>query len=139
MYDLAVSTLSFLNAYQGAITALATVILTLTTIVYAWHTSVLARENRLLRKAGTEPDVVAYLAQHPRHRTALEFVLGNVGRGPAYDVSFKIVSGGDDFAAHEVLGIARLHSRFFRKKSRRESLSEWGISASRSQGSSHSP
>ena len=93
--------LSWFNTYQGAISAIATVVLTMTTMVYAWHTAVLARENRLLRQAGMEPEIVAYLSPHPRFTGGLLFILANVGRGPALDVSFRITKGGDDFDVHE--------------------------------------
>lgn len=93
----------FLKTSEGAsaTTAISTVVLTLTTIAYAWLTAVLAKENRLLRKAGTEPQVIAYLAVHPRISGPLQFILANVGQGPAFDVRFRIVAGGDDFAQHQ--------------------------------------
>jgi hypothetical protein len=78
-------------------TALSTVVLTATTMVYAWLTAILAEENRLLRKAGTEPQIVAYLSLHPRISGPLHFILANVGQGPAFDMRFSVVSGGDEF------------------------------------------
>ncbi|WP_315807390.1 MULTISPECIES: hypothetical protein [unclassified Bradyrhizobium] len=89
----------FLKTSEGAsvTTAISTVVLTLTTMAYAWLTAILAKENRLLRKAGTEPQVIAYLAVHPRISGPLQFILANVGQGPAFDVRFRIVGGGDDF------------------------------------------
>lgn len=95
----------FLKTSEGAslTTALSTVVLTVTTMVYAWLTAILARENKLLRKAGTEPQVVAYLSPHPRIIGPLQFTLANVGQGPAFNVRFRVVSGGDDFERHHVL------------------------------------
>jgi hypothetical protein len=49
-----------------------------TTIVYAWLTGVLAIENRRLRKAGTEPEVIAYLFPDARHINILHMVVANV-------------------------------------------------------------
>lgn len=94
----------FLKTSEGAsvTTALSTVVLTLTTMAYAWLTAILAKENRLLRKAGTEPQVIAYLALHPRIHGPIQLCIANVGQGPAFAVSFKVVEGGDDFAVHEV-------------------------------------
>lgn len=93
--------LTWVNANQGAITALATVVLTATTMIYAWHTAVLAKENKLLRKAGSEPEVIAYLNPHPRFTGGLIFMLANVGHGPALGVSFQITEGGGDFDSHD--------------------------------------
>ncbi|WP_420966822.1 hypothetical protein [Bradyrhizobium sp. B120] len=95
----------FLKTSEGAslTTALSTVVLTVTTMVYAWLTAILARENKLLRKAGTEPQVVAYLTPHPRIIGPLQFALANVGQGPAFNVRFRLVSGGHDFEKHRVL------------------------------------
>jgi hypothetical protein len=99
----------WLNANQGAATALAaivstlaTVVLAVTTIVYAWHTWQLAKENRLLRKAGTDPQVVAYAMINPRVYGAIDFVIANIGKGAARNVSFKIITGGEDLKAKSV-------------------------------------
>ena len=93
----------FLKTSEGAsiTTAISTVVLTATTMVYAWLTAILAKENKLLRKAGTEPQVIAYLAVHPRISGPLQFILANVGQGPAFNVRFRVVEGGDDFSEHD--------------------------------------
>jgi hypothetical protein len=95
----------FLKTSEGAslTTALSTVVLTGTTMVYAWLTAILARENKLLRKAGTEPQVIAYLAPHPRLSGPLQFILANIGQGPAFNVRFRVIDGGDDFSKHDAL------------------------------------
>jgi hypothetical protein len=54
-------------------------------------TAALANDNRRLRKAGTEPDVVAYLLPDQRHLNMLNLVVANVGRGPARNVSLEFV------------------------------------------------
>jgi len=93
---------AFLKTTEGAslTTAISTIVLTLTTMVYAWLTAVLAKENRLLRKAGTEPQVIAYLSPHPTIVGPLMFILANVGQGPALNVAFRVVDGGSDFESH---------------------------------------
>jgi hypothetical protein len=53
--------LNWTTTYQGAITALATAAIAATGLATVWLTATLVRESRLLRKAGTEPDVIAYL------------------------------------------------------------------------------
>jgi hypothetical protein len=101
--------IGWLNSNAGAatvlatlITAVATVILSATTIVYAWHTWQLAKENRLLRKAGTDPQVVAYANLNSRVWGAIDFVIANVGKGAAQNIAFKIVAGGKDFAQKNI-------------------------------------
>jgi hypothetical protein len=93
----------FLKTSEGAsvTTAISTVVLTATTMAYAWLTAILAKENKLLRKAGTEPQVIAYLRLHPRISGPIQFCISNVGQGPAFDVSFRIVEGGEDFGKHQ--------------------------------------
>jgi hypothetical protein len=99
MYSIFAELWAFLKTTEGAslTTALSTVVLTATTMVYAWLTAILAKENRLLRKAGTEPQIVAYLSPHPGITGPLQFILANVGQGPAFEVRFRVVSGGEEF------------------------------------------
>ena len=86
------SILQFLTSYQAAITAIATIVIAASAVVTTILTRKLARENELLRKAGTEPEVVAYLDIGSYF---INFVLANVGQGPAQKVKFSIES--DDF------------------------------------------
>lgn len=94
--------IAYLNTNGPAITTLATVILTITTIIYAWLTGILAIENRRLRKAGTEPQLIAYLFPDARHVNILYMVIANVGRGPAKDVSLEYEADVDDFRKHHI-------------------------------------
>lgn len=75
-----------LNSNAGAITALLTAILVLTTIFYAAVTYFLFRETRLGRLATAEPEVVAFLRPHEKHISAIDMHIQNVGLGPAFDV-----------------------------------------------------
>ena len=84
--------LNFLASYQTAITAIATIVIAASAVVTTILTRKLARENELLRKAGTEPEVIAYLDIGSHF---INFVLANVGQGPAQKVQFSIES--DDF------------------------------------------
>ena len=88
---------------------IATVVIALAAIVSAGSavaavvlTRRLAEDNRVLRKAGTEPEVVAYLQIGPR-RGLLNFVLANVGQGPARHVEVSFLADTADFASHEVV------------------------------------
>lgn len=75
----------------------------ISTLGIAILTAFLWFENRALRKAGSSPDVVAYILPHPEGSGAVEFILANVGRGPAFDVVFQFDCDEDDFSAHNVL------------------------------------
>ena len=72
------------------------------TFVLAVLTAFLWWENRRLRNAGVSPEMVAHLAPHADGNGAVELVFSNVGRGPAFNVSFSFVCSDDDFAAHNV-------------------------------------
>lgn len=61
----------------------------------------LAEDNRILRKVGTEPEVVVFLRIDPRH-WAINFVLANVGQGPARDVEVRFQADAADFLLHRV-------------------------------------
>ena len=94
--------LSLLAPYQAAITAIATIVIAASAVVTTILTRKLARENELLRKAGTEPEVIAYLEMHPYLWNILNFVLANVGHGPARNVRFLFEEDEEDFCNHEV-------------------------------------
>ena len=95
--------LEFVNKNANAITAIATVVLTITTMVYAWLTSVLAKENRRLRKEGSEPQVVAMLLPDPNELVVLNLIFANIGKGAAYDVRISLEFDEEDFAKHKVI------------------------------------
>lgn len=95
-------TLNFLASYQAAITAIATIFIAVSAVVTTILTRKLARENELLRKAGTEPEVIAYLEMHPHLWNIFNFVLANVGHGPARNVRFLFEGNEEDFRSHEV-------------------------------------
>lgn len=117
--------LEVLQQYNGAVTAIATIVLTVTTMVYAALTGILACETRRLRRAGTEPDVVAYLMPDTLYLTPINLVVANVGSGPARNVAVEIEGDTADFQAHSKglrldafpPGVRDLYSRFCRKES----------------------
>jgi hypothetical protein len=100
-----------ISAIAAAVSMIATIVLAITTIVYARSTAVIAEENRLLRKAGTEPDIAAYLIPHPVHLVVINLVVANVGQGPAYDVEIEFDADPADFADHNVRYQARQRRR----------------------------
>ena len=92
--------LEWLNSNH--ISAVATVVIAVSVIITAFLTYALANENRLMRKSGTEPKVVAYLKLDPYRTYVVNFVLANVGQGPARDVEFTFQADESDFRDHDV-------------------------------------
>ena len=104
--------IEWLNSNQSLVSAGATVVIASFAIVTAtltgitvWLTRTLANENRLIRKAGTQPEVVVYLASDPQRPHNINFVLANVGRGPARNVEFTLEADFSDFEAHGVSSV----------------------------------
>lgn len=95
-------TIEWLNANSGAISGMATAVIALMAIVTVYLTRNLAKENQLLRKAGTEPEVVVYLAPDSTKRQFVNLVLANVGQGPAKNIAFEIEANLTDFQNHNV-------------------------------------
>lgn len=88
--------LACVNSYANLITAAATAVLAVLTGIL-WH------ENRSLRKAGSSPEVVAYLLPHPDGHGGVHFVLANVGKGPAFNVTFDLDYDEGDFELHRTM------------------------------------
>ena len=65
----------------------------------------LSQDNRVLRKIGTEPEVVAYLTLDTRSGFLVNLILENVGQGPACDVEYFVDADAKDFADHEVMDV----------------------------------
>ena len=89
----------------------ATVVIACSAAVSAWLTWRLSQDNRTLLKAGTEPEVVAYLAPDPRSGFLVDVVLENVGQGPACDVEYFVDADPEDFAKHKVVYVQARTSR----------------------------
>src|SRR5690606_35632009 len=73
------------------------------TAVVALLTWVLIQENRLIRKAGNSPRIVASFEPHPEGNRALKLALSNVGTGPALDVSYSFEYEDGDFENYDLL------------------------------------
>ncbi|MCY3507177.1 MAG: hypothetical protein OXH41_13540 [Chloroflexi bacterium] len=88
----------------------ATVVIALSALASLWLNWRLSQDNRALRKAGTEPEVVAYLGVEHHAAYLVYLVLENVGQGPACDVGYFVDAAPDDFAKHNVRKLpARTH------------------------------
>lgn len=75
----------------------------LSTLAVAILTVLLIRENKLLRKAGSAPRVVAHFEFHPDGNGGLNLALSNVGTGAALDVSFSFEYDDEDFNNYNII------------------------------------
>lgn len=73
------------------------------TVIIAILTVFLWRENRLLRKAGSEPNLVAYFEPHPDGTGGLNISIANVGTGPARNVYFQFLGGATHFSRYNLI------------------------------------
>ncbi|GJE83613.1 hypothetical protein [Methylorubrum thiocyanatum] len=88
--------INFVNDNANAISALGSTTSALSSIAAlfvaisaVWLSKRLLDENRILRKAGTEPEVIAYLIPNDRNINVINFAIANVGNGPAFEVRFE--------------------------------------------------
>ena len=82
--------------------AIAAVFSAVSAVVSVALTRRLSEDNRALRKAGTEPEVVAYVAQLGKHRAFFHLVLENVGQGPACDVEIFVDATPNHFEGFDI-------------------------------------
>lgn len=101
--------LVWLNAHLGILSVIATVTsaFAATVVMFATLSTVtlnrrLAKENRTLRKAEGDPQVVAYATINPRVWAAIDFVIANIGKGPARNISYKVLQGTEALLAKDV-------------------------------------
>jgi len=82
---------------------LAAVLSGFSTLAIAALTLFLWRENRLLRKAGSNPQLIAYFEPHPDGTGGLNIAISNVGKGPAKDVYFRFKGDPENFAKYDLI------------------------------------
>lgn len=89
--------ISWLNA--GSTLAIALMAVATTAISFF-----LFRENRILRKAETEPEpeCVAYLEPSYKDSMVVNFVITNIGRGTARNVVFSLQANRDEFKENDI-------------------------------------
>jgi hypothetical protein len=93
---------SVVSGLASAVSAFAALVIMCATLATVALNRRLAKENRTLRKAEKDPQVVAYATINPRVYAAIDFVIANIGKGPAREISYRIVFGGEDLKAKGV-------------------------------------
>jgi len=83
--------LNLITQNKEAITLIFSFAVTISTVVYAILTWRLTSETMKMRKAQTEPKIAVYIQHCQVSMHFYDFVVKNIGLGPAYDVKFKIL------------------------------------------------
>lgn len=97
-----------INQLGAGLENTATILSAFATVAIAVLTMLLWKENRLLRKAGSNPMVVAHFDIHPDGTGGVNMSLSNIGTGPALDVSFEIQANQENFNQYSIqLDVAR--------------------------------
>ena len=90
------------NIVINWINAVSTSVIAIAAIFTGGLTFRLFRENRLLRRANTEPEVVAYLSPDDKRGFSLNFIIENIGQGTARNVRFAVHADIGDFEVHSI-------------------------------------
>lgn len=80
----------YLDNHSTFFQLIITFVIGLTSIVSAVIAAMLFRENWIIRKAGTEPRLVAFLEPDSKQPSLVYLTIANVGRGSAVNVSYDI-------------------------------------------------
>lgn len=88
---------------MGYLESLGTILSGFSTVAIALLTLFLWRENRILRKAGSAPQLIAYYDPHPDGTGGLNITIANVGKGPAREVYFQFRGDSDNFSRYNLL------------------------------------
>lgn len=88
---------------QQTLLTAATILSGFSTVAIAVLTFFLWRENRALRKAGFEPNLVAFFESHPDGTGGLNISIANIGTGPAKDVYIDFIDDESNFAKYSLI------------------------------------
>ena len=77
------------------ITLFFTIVVGLSTFVYAILTAKLVKETKLLRKAQTDPEIFISLVHNDVTISFIDLKVENIGFGPAYELDFEVVNDMD--------------------------------------------
>jgi hypothetical protein len=83
--------IQFDEADAMIITAVATIVISISAVITLFLTWSLMSDNRKLRKAGTEPELVVYFRISTVSVAFLDLVLANVGNGAAFEIELELM------------------------------------------------
>ena len=84
------------------ITLLFSLVVTISTLVYAILTAVLVTETRKMRQVQTEPKIEVLIQPRKEWINLAHLFVRNIGQGPAYDVSLKLIYDSSDEGARRI-------------------------------------
>lgn len=84
--------LGFLNENSNAILAVFSIVVGITTIVYARITWRMFSETKKMREVQTEPNISVSIISKEDHSYFKDIEIQNVGLGPAYNIKFDVTS-----------------------------------------------
>jgi hypothetical protein len=88
--------IELLQQYQEIATLIFSAVVALSTVVYAVLTALLVTETRQMRRAQTEPKIVAFVEPREEFVNFAHLYIQNIGAGPAFDVSFHLKTKPED-------------------------------------------
>jgi len=88
--------IELIQQYQEIATLIFSAVVALSTVVYAVLTALLVTETRQMRRAQTEPKIVAFVEPREEFVNFAHLYIKNVGAGPAFDVSFELKAKPED-------------------------------------------
>ena len=95
--------LEFLNKNSGALMVLFTVVVTISTVVYARLTAKLVTETRKMRQAQTDPKMEVVFKPREEYINFVNLYIRNIGLGPAYDVRFQFKAVSSEEEANKII------------------------------------
>jgi hypothetical protein len=104
--------IELIESEQELATLIFSAVVALSTVVYAVLTALLVSETRQMRRAQTEPKLVAFIEPREEFVNFGHLYIENVGAGPAFDVSFDLIAKEEDEGA-KLLVNDFTKSRFF--------------------------
>ncbi|WP_159519968.1 hypothetical protein [Sunxiuqinia indica] len=83
--------MEWIASHKEFITLLFSLIITISTVVYVILTRQLVKETRTLRKSQIQPFVSIFLKNPETKTNILHIFIENIGNGPAFNLTFKII------------------------------------------------
>jgi hypothetical protein len=95
--------ITYLNGNVGALNALFTGVVAISTVVYAALTWRLVSETRRMRDIQTEPKVIVTYKSREEWAPLLDLIIKNIGLGPALDIRFSVAPTTNSLGAQILL------------------------------------
>ena len=88
--------IEWFESHQQLVTIIFSATVALSTVVYAVLTALLVKETRQMRRAQTEPKLVAFVEPREEFISFAHLYIQNVGSGPAFNITFELKCAAED-------------------------------------------